>query len=149
MSFLLLTLLLSLQAAVTTTATTDSLPSEGLLRSQTPEPPGSEQIGDLNKYAAPKEQESANSLIQGIADADPELAKMMDDPVKLIKWLNSTDGEETLEKLSEGMQDVLNDPEKIKSLLQDFESDPLFEDLEQRMPELVKEIKQALVHLEL
>jgi len=94
-------------------------------------------------------ENNANSLIQTLAEDDPELAEVMKDPVRLVQWLNSTEGEGTLEKMAEGMQDVLNDPVKMKALLEEFETDPLFSDLQEKMPELAAEIKKAIEHMEL
>merc|ERR1719198_726585 len=104
--------------------------------------------------AAPMQQEvdsleNAASLIQALADDDPQLAKILSDPVALIKWLNSTEGEATLEKLANGMGDLLEDPTKVKSLLSTFESDPIFEDVQKELPEFAAEMKELLLHEEL
>jgi len=113
-------------------------------------------LGALLSYtaAAPFPQEvdsldNAAGVIQALADEDPELASVLRDPVKLIKWLNSTEGEQTLEKLTEGMGDLLEDPAKVKALLTGFQEDPVFADVAAELPEFVAEMKELLLHDEL
>jgi len=92
-----------------------------------------------------------NPLIQSLAESDPELAKHLSDPKSLMEWLKTPEGEASLTQITqhEEMQKVLNDPAKIKSLLADFVSDPGFEDLKESMPDLVKDVHEALEKYEL
>merc|ERR1719382_691603 len=91
----------------------------------------------------------AAKFIQRLADENSELASILNDPVKMITWLNSSEGQATLEKLTDEMGDLLSDSSVIRELISSLETDPLFEDVEKELPEFAAEVKSLLAHEEL
>mmetsp|Transcript_70143 Transcript_70143/g.116512 ORF Transcript_70143/g.116512 Transcript_70143/m.116512 type:complete len:271 (-) Transcript_70143:509-1321(-) len=84
-----------------------------------------------------------NPLLQGLSEANPEVAEMLSDPEKLkgkmeeVATLLSTDeGKETMSNMASMMQSVLSDPEKMRQGLEQFASNPMFSSMADAMPEL-------------
>mmetsp|Transcript_43219 Transcript_43219/g.113517 ORF Transcript_43219/g.113517 Transcript_43219/m.113517 type:complete len:271 (+) Transcript_43219:58-870(+) len=95
-----------------------------------------ESMGDMSQLAN-------NPMLKGLADANPEIAEMMNNPevmkekmAEMQQLFASEEGQNMAAKMMEEMQSVLTDPEKLQQGLQQLAENPALKGLADAVPGL-------------
>lgn len=100
--------------------------------------------GDFDPTALLKNMDfSNNPMMKAMADANPELAKMMSDPEalqeqmgKMMQMMSSPEGQEMTQNMMKEMQSVMTDPDKLKAGLEQLSTNPALKGLADAVPGL-------------
>lgn len=97
-----------------------------------------ESMGDMSKLAE-------NPMLKGLADANPELAEMLNNPemmkekmAEMAQMFSSEEGQGMAAKMMEEMQSVMTDPDKLQAGLQQLMDNPALKGLADAMPGLAE-----------
>jgi len=84
-----------------------------------------------------------NPMMKAMAQANPEMAKMLSDPealqeqvAKMTEMMSSPEGQELAGNMVKEMQNIMTDPEKLKQGLQQLTSNPALKGLADAVPGL-------------
>jgi hypothetical protein len=84
-----------------------------------------------------------NPMLQGLANANPELAQLLSNPealqeqmAKMAEMMQSGEGQELAQKMMSEMQSVLTDPEKLREGLEQLNTNPMLKGLADAVPGL-------------
>ena len=82
-----------------------------------------------------------NPMLSGLADANPEVAEMLNNPEKMkeqmaqvAQLMGSSEGQNMMANMVQQMQEVMTDPEKLKEGLEQFATNPALAGFADKIP---------------
>ena len=105
---------------------------------------GGDGAGGLDMGALMKGLDPENNpLLKGLAEANPEIAKVLQDPealqgqmAQMAELMSSEEGQNMAKNMMQQFADVMTDPEKLKSGLEQLSTNPALKGLADAVPGL-------------